>query len=205
MTILALAVLTPLFVIIPYFANIWAALHMYQRIEHNIVARLYFEQRMVFFCSLVLLSGGVHASTQLVSSRIFGVSLFDCGLSKRELSQFTGMRLTFSVLLENLPQLILQIIYVITAGGINAVVGVAMFTSIFSASVAAFAHFFRTQMDLSEVIVPLVVDIHNAPLIAAWQEVELNLDIPELEQKRDLEKCHQRRRLRKRLTFAIGI
>ena len=146
--IFAIAILSPLFVIIPYCANIFAAINMYKRIGLNNVARLYFEQKLIFFCSLVLLSGGVHASISLVCSRIFGISLFDCGLSKRELSQFTDLRLLYSVLLENFPQLIMQIVYIIYGGGWDTAVVLAMITSIFSGGVAAFAHFFRSQMGL---------------------------------------------------------
>ena len=99
-----LAILCPLFVIVPYLANMYAAITLYKNISMNNMARLYFENRLVFFCALVLISGGVHASIQLVSSKIFGLAIFDCGLSKRELTQFTGIQVTHSVILENVPQ-----------------------------------------------------------------------------------------------------
>ena len=156
--IFILSILSPLFIIIPYFANMFAATTLYKRhIVLNKVARLYFEQKLVFFCALVLLSGGVQPTVQLVSSKVFGMGLFDCGLSERELMQFIQIHFTHSVLLENFPQLMLQLVYIIEIGTIDEPVMFALAASFFSAMNAIFSYLFSQQMELSQLIVTLNV------------------------------------------------
>ena len=86
LVIFALAVLSPIFIIIPYTANVQAAITLYSKISINNIAQLYFESNFLFFCCLVVLSGGVFPSLQLVNAKLFGWGLFDCGLNKMELA-----------------------------------------------------------------------------------------------------------------------
>ena len=70
----ALAIVSPIFILIPYLGNVNAALTISQRMDLNPIASLYFETKSVFFCMLVLLGGGVHAAIQLLTSKMFGIS-----------------------------------------------------------------------------------------------------------------------------------
>ena len=53
----------------------------------------------------------MHPILCLVSSNIFGLEFFTTGLTKHELNDLTKFKLIGTVLLENLPQLVIQVIY----------------------------------------------------------------------------------------------
>ena len=109
-----MAILSPLFIILPYCTNMYA-IKLYDNVAINIsiIAHLYFEEKLVLFCFLVLISDVCHTSLQLACGRMFGMHIFDCRLSKRELlqSSFT-LQFNYSVFLENTPQLVIQTIYI---------------------------------------------------------------------------------------------
>ena len=69
---------------------------------------------------LTLLSGSSFAAINMVNCRLFGHPLFCMGLSHRHLKKFENQRLYSVIILENLPQLILQISYTITTKSITS-------------------------------------------------------------------------------------
>ena len=80
-------------------------------IKDNKSALNYFNNNATVFIVLTVLSGGVYASLGIVSSMIFGLALFNTGLTKFELNKLTKIKLISTVCCENLPQLLLQILY----------------------------------------------------------------------------------------------
>ena len=61
------------------------------------MTHLYFEEKLVVFCFLVSISHNSHASLQLVCGRMFGIHIFDCELSSRELLPSSStLQLNFS-------------------------------------------------------------------------------------------------------------
>ena len=151
---LLLGAISPIFIILPYCANMYAAVTLYKRGLMNSRARLYFEQRIFFFCFLVLVSGGVSASISLVCSKLFGLPILDCGLSKRELQQFTTkFQFRYCILLENIPQLIIQIVYIIDVGRADTAVQLALCASFFSILTAVFRWCFTKQIDFDNQLI----------------------------------------------------
>ena len=57
LVIFALAILSPIFIVIPYFANLQASFQLYSKISINNIAQVYFDSNVWFFFCLVVLSG----------------------------------------------------------------------------------------------------------------------------------------------------
>ena len=190
LTIFALAVLSPIFIVLPYCANMYTALTLYKNlsINFNNMARLYFEEKLVFFCFLVLISGGCHASLQLVCSKMFGMHIFDCGLSKRESLQFTSqLQFSLSVLLENIPQLIIQVIYIVTLRQVDEAVIFALIASFLSILTAVFAWCVSKHIDFENQLI--------LSLNVAFNPENINTD---------MRQCIQRLGYRERLGYKIA-
>ena len=58
-----------------------------------------------------MFTGSCHTSLAVVSSNVFGLEFFDCGLTDYELQKLSSFKIYTSVLLENVPQLIFTAIY----------------------------------------------------------------------------------------------
>ena len=73
-----------------------------------------FENNSAIFTSAVVFTGGAFPALQFVSSKAFGLDKLSSGLTKYELRQMASLKIYSSVLLENCPQLIFQILYAYT-------------------------------------------------------------------------------------------
>ncbi len=89
---------------------------MKKRIEGNERVARWFGRNSRFLSILVLTSGSLFSALDLTSSKIFGLNLFNCGLTNSELSQFSDLKFVFSVLFENIPQLGIQMWFLSTYG-----------------------------------------------------------------------------------------
>eukprot|EP01083_Nonionella_stella_P084976 235316_1 len=68
--------------------------------------------KMQIFIGLIILSGGCYPALAFLSSGILGLNLFDSGLSKHELRLLSKIKIQSTILQENLPQIIIQFVYV---------------------------------------------------------------------------------------------
>eukprot|EP01084_Bolivina_argentea_P219490 372253_1 len=68
----------------------------------------------------------------LVNSNIFGISLLNCGLSSFELIAISDIRVITTVLTENVPQLLVQLLYAFAIGDVTQNTQIAFATSIMS-------------------------------------------------------------------------
>ena len=64
----------------------------------------------------VIVSGNSFGAVELANSNLFAIDLFSMGLNPRNLKEFQAQRLFSSVLLENLPQLAIQIVFLSIIG-----------------------------------------------------------------------------------------
>ena len=81
-----------------------------------------------------LLSASSHGLIHLINSNLFGLSIFNMGLTRRNMINFNLSRLPSGLLCGNVPQLIIQILYVLEFGSENTVVlyaGLTTFVSLF--------------------------------------------------------------------------
>eukprot|EP01083_Nonionella_stella_P184554 670452_1 len=99
------------FVIVPYIINLAMASKIKTIVSGNDAAVIYFERNVVLFITLVVFSGSVYPVLALLSSRVFGLDAFNSGLTTFELRQLSSLKLFGSVLAENVPQTICQILY----------------------------------------------------------------------------------------------
>ena len=143
---------------------------LYIKIPMNNIAQLYFQTHFFLFCCLVVLSGGVYPSLTLISSRLFGLSIFDSGLNQMELALLKKLQVTHSVILENAPQLLLQIIYIIDRQSIDAAVLFALISSFFSVIVVVFTYFFSKQIDFNQLNIKLNVAFNANSLLSDTQQ-----------------------------------
>eukprot|EP01083_Nonionella_stella_P075068 203852_1 len=126
-----------LFLILPYLVNIVITLNIERFVSGNISASMHFKQHRGVFVLLVLCTGSAYCALTLFSSRLFGLELFNSGLTKYELQQLSGLNLFGSVLLENCAQLALQIVYVVYRQGALSQNTILSFTASFISVVAA--------------------------------------------------------------------
>eukprot|EP01084_Bolivina_argentea_P063494 115922_1 len=120
---------TILFIVLPYTANVLLTCRIRKYVKNNSSALVYFSQRSTFFVVLVILCGGTYAALQIVSSRLFGYEILNSGLTQFELRQLSNIKLFGNVLLENVPQLICQIIYISYIGTITNNATLSFFAS----------------------------------------------------------------------------
>ena len=78
-------------------------------IRNNEHADLWYKINKKMLVYLTVMSGGFHPTLTLCNSMLFGYDKFDMGLSKFELDKLQGVKLKYSTLCENVPQLIIQI------------------------------------------------------------------------------------------------
>eukprot|EP01083_Nonionella_stella_P025597 70481_1 len=107
------AILSSVFLVVPYLSNLLfvlcpCGLPALLSQPSYAEAKMWMIAKSKLFSVLVLLSGGAYASLTLVNSKMFGVAAFTMGLSRRQLLQFTDIQVKLSIMLENIPQFILQ-------------------------------------------------------------------------------------------------
>ncbi|MCP5046053.1 MAG: hypothetical protein GY940_02705, partial [bacterium] len=102
--------LSMVFLIAPWGTNVFQVLMnisvIHKKVADNPQAKQWLRRKRNVLAWLVALSGGIYPSISLCSSRLFGLGLFDMGLSSNELANFESIKLKYNVLGENIPQLI---------------------------------------------------------------------------------------------------
>eukprot|EP01083_Nonionella_stella_P077356 211189_1 len=66
---------------------------------------------MPLFIMLIIISGGCYPSILFISSGMFGLGMFQSGLTKRELDKLSKIKIKATIICENGPQILIQIIY----------------------------------------------------------------------------------------------
>lgn len=107
-----------IFTFLPYVCNVVFAANIrnFKEVRENTFARSYFQKTSWFFIVLVVFCGGVYPALSMVSSRLFAFEFLNSGLSGMELTRLTKLRLFGTVCLENIPQLIFAITYIMYMG-----------------------------------------------------------------------------------------
>lgn len=110
-----LFIAAPFFVFFPYICNIIVATRIskYLKKHNQYLTWYWFNKYSTFFAFCVIVSGGCYASLTLICSRIFGLAIFDCGLTSTDLKEFQKIKIYWNVLCENVPQVITQITFLI--------------------------------------------------------------------------------------------
>ena len=89
-----------LFIFVPYVGNLIIAANVKHYISQNEAAKAWFNENVAVFVMMVVLSGGCYPALAVISSRIFGMQLFSCGLTQFELKKLSKIKVFATVILE---------------------------------------------------------------------------------------------------------
>merc|ERR1719295_1318680 len=146
-----------LFVAVPYVMNLISSIDITRRIVDNESmtehSKQYFRGKTKVYAVLVLVSGGAFPALKLMSSNMFGLGMFSAGLSTLQLGSFRSHHVVATVLIENVPQLYLQYLFMFRLDVINTIVIVSFLSSIFNIllammNAAVFLILHRNQVDI---------------------------------------------------------
>ena len=116
---------------------------------------------------LTILCGSAFAAVDICNSNLFHFRMFNMGLNKRQRAIFHNQRILSTVLAENIPQLILQIIYLILTSGVDSVslvTVVAMIFSTISIVLSAFKYKLSSLLLECETITVIEMNIESQQL-----------------------------------------
>ena len=132
--------------------------------KHRVQAWIRAYSRRLYM--MTILCGSSFAAVDIFNSNIFHLSLFNMGLSKQQQAVFKNKRILSNVLLENLPQLIIQIIYLVLTieRGISVITLIAMIFSTVSIISSIFAYHLSTLLLQCESITLLKMNIESKQL-----------------------------------------
>ena len=90
---------------------------------------------LIFLC---FISGGAPAALKVANSKLFGMDLFDMGLSNYNTDRTSGHRLWLTVAFANIPQIIISVLYGQLFVGFNGTVMIAFISSLASLILSIF-------------------------------------------------------------------
>ena len=135
--LVALFVASAVFIVVPLAKNFWDLLKAHDRwLESPVMSGPYgrwLSHNGTKLYVLSLLCGSTFSAVELLNSNLFGMSLFEMGLNHQDLRRFNRNRMWSVVLLENLPQLLLQLIY---AGFVEKELGAVSLTAFLSSALS---------------------------------------------------------------------
>ena len=81
---------------------------------------------------ITILCGSAFGAVDICNSNIFHLSLFNMGLNKRQKAIFKNQRILSTVLMENIPQIIVQVTYLSISNKLSEITLIAMIFSLIS-------------------------------------------------------------------------
>ena len=98
--------------------------------KHTIQSWMRYYVKLLYL--ITILSGSAFAAVDICNSNLFHLRMFNMGLNKRQRAIFKNQRILSTVLCENIPQLILQLIYLILTSAVDSVSLVTVVAMTFS-------------------------------------------------------------------------
>jgi len=97
-------IMSILFILLPYIINLILSIKiMLDLIKINKNAKLWFEKYNFIYLSCLMLSGNYYSTLLLISSKLFGLDIFNCGINLFELVNYSYWKIITHILLENIP------------------------------------------------------------------------------------------------------
>ena len=150
--ILGLAAGTSFFLLLPYVTNIIIASKIKNIIRNNQAAKGWFQYHTPIFTTLVVFTGGAHAALSLVSSGIFGLKIMTSGLTEYEVKKLNKIKVIGTVILENVPQLILGALYAYHLTQLTPNTALALSASILSITAAVLSYWIERDAADTKVV-----------------------------------------------------
>eukprot|EP01084_Bolivina_argentea_P228394 385737_1 len=124
------------FILVPYILNFVSSITIVSRIQNDLLVnehtKQWFNNKSKWYSIGVLLSGNSYRTLNLFNSNLFGINTFHCGLSKSQIQRFKSHHVAFTVLIENLPQFIIQMYFVFYLELMTTTVIISSLSSIFN-------------------------------------------------------------------------
>ena len=143
--------LSVLFLVIPVLINLFQ-LHnelktWVHTVETKMIIQSWLSEHVKVLYLIAILTGSAFSSIELCNSGLFGLSMFYMNLPKKQKQIFKNKRLYSIVLCENIPQLILQLIYCLIQGdSITFIVLSSMLLSLISIVLTLFENAFKNAL-----------------------------------------------------------
>ena len=124
-----------LFIILPIILNLYQLQkeinkHWIHDMDNKEALSVWIQSNIKFLYLFSIFTGSSFTAIEFCNSGLFGLYHFNMGLNKRQLLIFRNKRLYSIILFENIPQLIIQIIYVLY--NFNKVTFISILASCFS-------------------------------------------------------------------------
>eukprot|EP01084_Bolivina_argentea_P189814 326343_1 len=117
------------FIVIPIAFSYYQLYHeMHKHWFQRDILRAWLAKRSTLLFIMAIITGSSFASIDLFNSNLFSLDAFDMGLSREEYISFRYKRVYSLVLLENFPQLILQIWYIAATNGYYNIITITSLT-----------------------------------------------------------------------------
>ena len=185
---LILAIGSAVFLIVPYIANVInASKTKSKKFLNKIRVQEYFSQNSLIFLIIALLTGDAYVTLQVTNSKLFAINKLDLGITDYDFRHMKTMKIVYVVLLENFPQLIIQITYTILTSVANPTVILGFIFSALS-SVVVTLEYCMNSGGLSHAD---VVSVYLQGTVISDQTNTTTQDeiIEKLDQKKGYRKC----------------
>eukprot|EP01084_Bolivina_argentea_P149327 260866_1 len=138
-------------------------------------------------------SGSTYGAIELLNSNIFAKPFFSMGLTKKHLSQFNSKRLLTNIILENVPQLIIQSLYMFRYEDYEYFL--EHYTNINSIDIVLLTAFISSLISILTTFITLCathksLNIQSKDEFIFWMVIESNIEI-----NHKIKKCIYRRKV----------
>ena len=151
------------FILMPMFINFY---QLHEEIQiwitdietrRTVQAWIQLHLRSLYLLSIAL--GSCFTAVELSNSNLFRLSVFNMGLNRRQKAIFKNQRVFSTVLVENVPQLLLQIIYSIVSKSVTYVTIIAALFSLVSIILSVFEHISASLLLKTESVTIIRLDV----------------------------------------------
>ena len=131
--------------------------------KHTVQSWMRYYVKLLYI--ITILCGSAFAAVDICNSNLFHLRMFNMGLNQRQLAIFHNQRILSTVLCENIPQLILQLIYLILiVKSFSLVAIIAMIFSTISIVLSIFNYKLSSLLMDCEAITVIEIDIESHQL-----------------------------------------
>ena len=166
--LLTLFIFSIIFIILPWIVNI-ITLNKFQKKWQNSELhgsryKVWLNKHGTLLTILTFLSGNCVGPIYLMNSNLFGFRMFSFGLIYKDKQRIRMTRFYHTILIENIPQLIIQIVYAKTLGKVYPITIISLVSSLLSVFVSIWnylTHKTRVNSKDNEVLFTFKVTSHH--------------------------------------------
>lgn len=155
------------FIVLPVFITLYQLFVAIKKWKRNDILSQWLSDHVFVLYMLSIITGSAFAAVAVCTSNAFGLAITNMPINKTEVQKFETKRIYSIVLLENIPQLSLQIWLLLSFGSTNSdVVYLAMTFSAFSIIVTVFSLISQRSIIRSRDYVSISMDITGSMVVS---------------------------------------